>query len=67
MAIRVTGILFGITLVAAVLHMLGTGEHGDHKSHWAVLLIVLSISVPAIGAAVHGVGTQRQFRRHSQR
>jgi hypothetical protein len=65
--IRATGLLFGITLVAAVLHTLGFGENGGHRSHWATLLIVLSISVPAIGAAVHGIGTQRQFRRHSQR
>jgi hypothetical protein len=64
---RATGILFGITLVAAVLHTLGVGENDGHSSHWATLLIVLSISVPAIGAAMHGIGTQRQFRRHSQR
>ena len=65
--VRATGLLFGITAVAAVLHMLGVGGHGAHESHWATLLVVLSISVPAIGAAVHGIGAQRQFRRHSQR
>jgi hypothetical protein len=31
------------------------------------LLIVLSICVPAIGAAVHGIRTQSEFRRHCQR
>jgi len=65
--IRVTTILFGVTLVAAFLHMLGWQEHGSHKSHLAVLLIVLSISVPAIGAAIHGIGTLREYRRNSDR
>jgi hypothetical protein len=32
-----------------------------------MLLVVVSISVPAAGAAVHGISTQRQFRRHAQR
>jgi SMODS and SLOG-associating 2TM effector domain 1 len=64
---RITELLFGITVVAAVLHVLGIGEHGAHESHWAALLIVLSISVPAIGAAIHGIATQRQNRRHAQR
>jgi hypothetical protein len=65
--IGATGLLFAITLIAAVAHMLGIGDHGSHMSSWAKLLIVISVSVPAIGAAVHGIGTQRQFRRHSQR
>ena len=28
---------------------------------------MVSITVPAIGAAFHGFGAQRQFRRHSER
>ena len=28
---------------------------------------MVSITVPAIGAALHGIGAQRQFRRHSER
>ncbi len=28
---------------------------------------MVSITVPAVGAAFHGIGTQRQFRRHSER
>ena len=28
---------------------------------------MVSITVPAFGAAVHGFSTQRQFRRHSER
>lgn len=64
---RATGILFGSTLVAAILHTLGIGRHGSHETHWSALLTVLSITIPAVGAALHGIGTQRQFRRHSQR
>ncbi len=62
-----TGALFGITLVSAILHMLGVGRVGTHGTRLAELLIVLSISVPAIGAAAHGIETQRQYRRHAQR
>jgi hypothetical protein len=62
-----TGILFSLTLVAAVVHMLGVAEPGGHRSNWAVLVIVLSISIPAIGAALHGISAQRQFRHHARR
>jgi hypothetical protein len=64
---RATAVLFAVTLVAAVIHMLGVGVRGSDESNWEALLIVLSIAVPAIGAAVHGVGTQREYRRHSDR
>lgn len=36
-------------------------------THLAALLIVLSISVPAVGAAIHGIATQQQDRRHAER
>jgi hypothetical protein len=62
-----TGVLFLITAVAAFLHLLGWGEHHDNPTEFGLLLIVLSICVPAIGAAVHGIRTQSEFRRHSQR
>jgi hypothetical protein len=65
--IRVTTILFAVTLVAAILHTARWGEKGTQLSHPAVLLIVLSISIPAIGAAIHGIGTLREYRRNSQR
>jgi hypothetical protein len=64
---RATGLLFFLTLITALLHMAGAGEHDTAKTHWALLLIVASISIPAIGAAMHGIGTQRQFRRHADR
>ena len=34
---------------------------------WKDVLLVVSITFPAIGAAFHGYGAQRQFRRHSER
>ena len=62
-----TGVLFLITAVAAFLHLLGWGEHHGDPTEFGLLLIVLSICVPAIGAAVHGIRTQSEFRRHCQR
>ncbi len=62
-----TGVLFLITAVAAFLHLLGWGEHHGEATEFGLLLIVLSICVPAIGAAVHGIRTQSEFRRHCQR
>lgn len=62
-----TSIIFGINLIAAVLHMLGTGQDADRDTTWGLLLIVLSIGMPTIGAAVHGIRTQAQFRQHCQR
>jgi hypothetical protein len=64
---RATATLFGITLISAVLHLAGIGHHGVHTSDLAETLIVLSISVPALGAAVHGVETQGLYRHHAKR
>ncbi len=64
--------LFLLTLVAAFIHMFSgsmldaLGVHGS-RDFWEKLIIVVSITVPAVGAAFHGVGTQRQFRRQSER
>lgn len=59
-----TATLFMITLICAVLHTFGLGPK-VHVS--AALVVLLSISIPAVGAAVHGVETQREHRRHAQR
>lgn len=59
--------LFTVTLFAALLHVSGVGHHGAGRSALESTLIVVSICVPAVGAAVHGIESQRQFRRHSQR
>ena len=58
-----TAVLFLITLVSAVLHAVGLGP----SLHLTADLVVLSVAVPAIGAAIHGVGTQREYRRHAAR
>jgi len=70
--IRATELLFLLTLVAAGVHIFSayifpTG-HGRSESpgFWEAFLVVVSITVPAFGAAFHGFGTQRQFRRHSE-
>ena len=72
--VRATELLFLLTLVAAGIHIFGSlifqarGIHGAKSSgFWEELLVVIAITVPAVGAAFHGIGAQRQFRRHSQR
>jgi hypothetical protein len=60
---RATAVLFAITLVSAVLHAFGLGP----RLHLAAGLVVLSLSVPAAGAALHGIGTQHEYSRHAQR
>jgi SMODS and SLOG-associating 2TM effector domain 1 len=71
--IRATELLFALTLVAAGVHIFAgqifaAAPHTARESpgFWEGFLIVFSITVPAVGAAFHGFGTQRQFRRHSQ-
>jgi hypothetical protein len=61
--IRLTELLFSVTLVAAFVRIFAGIIHG----FWEGSLVVVSIVVPAFGAAVHGFSTQRQFRRHSER
>lgn len=72
--IRVTEFLFMVTLAAAFVHIFAgsifpkSGKAGfEPRGFWESFLIVVSITVPAFGAAVHGFSTQRQFRRHSER
>ncbi len=59
-----TAALFMITLICAFLH---TFELAPDVHISAALVVVLSISIPAAGAAVHGIETQREHRRHAQR
>ena len=72
--IRLTEFLFLVTLAAAFVHIFAssifpeTEKAGfEHHGFWEGFLVVMSITVPAFGAAVHGFSTQRQFRRHSER
>lgn len=72
--VRGTELLFVLTLIAACIHIfggrffhaMGITSEGALK-FWEELLVVVAITVPAAGAAFHGIGTQRQFRRHSER
>jgi SMODS and SLOG-associating 2TM effector domain 1 len=61
-----TKILFSVTLIAALVHSSGNSIVTLPEG-WKNALLVISITFPAIGAALHGYGAQRQFRRHSER
>lgn len=62
-----TATLFGITLISAILHFVLGGHGGTRPDTGAATLIVLSISIPAIGAAVHGIQTEGMDKHHSER
>ncbi len=65
---RATEILFGVTILAAVLHSFSVGGHGSAGTlSWANLLILLAIALPALGAALSGIRAQREYLRHSER
>jgi hypothetical protein len=59
-------ILFSVTLVAALVHSIGSYIFTVPEG-WKNALLIASITFPAIGAGLHGYGAQRQFRRHSER
>ncbi|HET9731021.1 MAG TPA: cytochrome PufQ, partial [Acidimicrobiia bacterium] len=61
-----TIILFAVALVAATAHILVRERSGQDRSAMASALVTASLVTPAIGAALHGVGTQRQHRRHAE-
>jgi hypothetical protein len=61
------GILFALALGVAIVHTALKGEHAGDRPWWSSALIQLSIVVPVLGAALHGIGTQREFKRHAQR
>jgi len=63
-----TTILFGATLAAAALHASGLAEHESAGPlSWADLLVVLAISMPALGAAVSGIRAEREYLGNSER
>ena len=65
---RITEFLFGATILAAVLHALGVGEHGSLGSlSLSDVLSLLAISLPALGAAVGGILAEREYMRNSGR
>jgi SMODS and SLOG-associating 2TM effector domain 1 len=55
---------FLTTIAAAVSHALGVGGHEGHE---AELLTTLSLTLPALGAALSGLLAQREYQRNSDR
>lgn len=65
---RATEALFAITIVAAILHAVGVGEHASEGAvHWTELFVFLSIAMPAVGGALGGIRAQREHLRHAER
>ena len=58
--------LFAVTFIAAVVHSIGSYIFTVPED-WKKVLLIISITFPAIGAALHGYVAQRQFRRQSER
>jgi hypothetical protein len=63
---RITKGLFAVTVIAAFVHILGSTIFTLPKG-WKNVLLIISITFPATGAALHGYVAQRQFRRNSER
>ncbi len=60
--------LFAGTIVAAALHGLGVGGHGSEGSvNWANTLKLFAIALPALGAALSGIRSQREYERNAER
>jgi hypothetical protein len=65
---RATEALFVATVLAAVLHVFGVAGHASPGSlSWATLLVLLAIALPALGAAISAIRTQREYSRNSER
>jgi hypothetical protein len=63
-----TYILFGATILAALLHVVGVAGHASPGSlSWATLFVLLAIALPALGAAISAIRTQREYSRNSDR
>jgi hypothetical protein len=63
-----TAVLFLGTVAAAVLHAVGVGHQG-HSSAFSLgnIFIFASIVLPAFGAALTGIGAQREYVRNAER
>ena len=64
---RATELLFMMTLIAVIINIAGKSSGFHVAGSWEDILVVVAIAVPSIGMAFHGLGTQRQFRRYSER
>ena len=65
---RATEVLFGATILAALLHVFGVAGHASPGSlSWPTLFVLLAIALPALGAAISAIRTQREYSRNSER
>lgn len=66
---RTGEILFWLTLAVAFIHAVGLGELilPAFSSHLNVLLISAAIIFPAVGAALAGIRSHREYLRNSER
>ena len=65
---RATYMLFVATILAALLHVFGVAGHASPGSlSWAILFVLLAIALPALGAAISAIRTQREYSRNSER
>jgi hypothetical protein len=65
---RATEFLFGATVLAALLHATGVVEEGSAGPlSWSDLLILLAISLPALGAALGAIRAEREYMQNSDR
>jgi hypothetical protein len=58
--------LFCLAVSVAILHVASLGERLA-APHIADTVVFLAITVPAIGGAIHGIESQREYERHAQR
>lgn len=57
-------VAFGLALLAAALHLILSAMHVEHLEK---PLILLAISLPAVGAAIGGIRTHREYSRLAKR
>jgi hypothetical protein len=65
-------LLFGITLIAALMHATGigheTGEHGaEGQSRLGQIIVLLTIALPACASSLHGIKDLLDYERLAHR
>jgi len=70
---RATYLFFGLALLVAVLHVMGIASEGTEargtlfRMSWESTLIVLSLGLPTIFTALHGIEIQGEYERNASR